>query len=64
MSSNACSAPGFRTFPATVLALQARFFETLGREVHKLTDEDYTPLSFFREVWGKYVETGLLTKKY
>jgi hypothetical protein len=26
--------------------------------------EDYTPLNFFREVWGQYIQAGVISAKY
>jgi hypothetical protein len=51
-------------FKARKAAYRADFYEKHGREPFALTDEDYTPVRFFQEVWGEYVQTRLLTSKY
>lgn len=35
-----------------------------GRAPWALSDEDYTPVRFFQEIWGEYTMTGLITSSY
>lgn len=41
-----------------------KFRKENKRDVHKLTDEDYTPVNFFKDVWAGYARTGLITSGY